>query len=91
MISTRRDHHAFGRGDFEWIDLENIHIAAFKRSYQRESILAIHNLSNAVQTISYQTKESAETRADLLSKKEFASSNGKIEIELAPYQFLWLR
>jgi maltose alpha-D-glucosyltransferase/alpha-amylase len=91
MIAIRREHHAFGRGDFEWMDVSNSHIAAFKRTYRDESILAIHNLGNTTQTVSVETKKSVITLTDLLSGKEFPSNAGYVEVELAPYQFRWLR
>jgi maltose alpha-D-glucosyltransferase/alpha-amylase len=86
MIAVRRNHHAFGRGDFKWLGLENESIAAFERSYQDESILAIHNLSNADQTVSLKNKTSANKLADILTNQNFDSQH----VELAPYQFLWL-
>src|SRR6266508_5294214 len=43
MIATRKQYLSFGRGDFEWLDLSNDHIASFKRTYKDEAILALHN------------------------------------------------
>jgi maltose alpha-D-glucosyltransferase / alpha-amylase len=91
MISTRTKNHEFGRGDFQWLDFQNSSIAAFKRTYQGESILAIHNLSDIIQNISYEIKKPARILTDQLTSKEFTSRNGRIELELAPYQFLWLK
>ncbi len=85
MIAVRKEYHAFGRGNFEWVDLQNHHVAAFKRSYQGEVVIAINNLSDSSQTISMETKKSTKL-VDLLTKKSFDLQN----IELAPYQFLWL-
>jgi maltose alpha-D-glucosyltransferase/alpha-amylase len=43
MIAVRKKQPEFGRGDFEWVDLQNSSIAAYRRMYHGNSILAIHN------------------------------------------------
>jgi maltose alpha-D-glucosyltransferase/alpha-amylase len=91
MIATRKEHRAFGRGEFEWIDLENNRIAGFQRSFEAEAILAIHNLSESEQRIVLKTKEPVKSLTDLLSQKVFVSKNGAFELALAPYQYLWLK
>jgi maltose alpha-D-glucosyltransferase / alpha-amylase len=88
MIVTRKRYLQFGRGDFEWIPLDNVHIAAFKRTYQGDTILAVHNLSDQPQSAPLQIKKSAGNLTDLLSGGIFVSNE---MIELAPYQFIWLR
>jgi len=91
MIKMRKQHHTFGRGDFEWIDCQNDQVAVFQRTYEGETILAIHNLSDVEQTVHFKIKASAKSLTDLLSKKEFSSNNGGINLNLAPYQYLWLK
>ncbi len=89
MIATRKNHPEFGRGDFELLDLQNDRVAAFKRTYQSESIVVIHNLSDASQDISFEIKKPARNLTDLLTGKEFG--NGPIDLQLTPHQFLWLK
>jgi maltose alpha-D-glucosyltransferase/alpha-amylase len=91
MIGVRKEHEAFGWGDFEWVDLQNEAIAAFRRTYHDEVILALHNLSNENQKISYQIKKPASALTDLITSKEFIAANGILEIALMPYEFLWLK
>jgi maltose alpha-D-glucosyltransferase/alpha-amylase len=91
MIATRKQHPAFGRGEFEWIDFENNRIAAFQRTFEGKMILAIHNLSDSEQSIVLKTKESVKSLTDLLSQDVFTSKKEDIEINLAPYQYLWLK
>ena len=91
MIATRKQHRVFGWGQFEWIDAQSEAIAAFQRSYQGESILAIHNLSDADQKISFSTKKPGHFWTELLTQKEFATTNGNLEITLMPYEYLWLK
>ena len=91
MLSIRKLHHAFGRGEFEWMDSQNEKIAGFQRTYEGETILAIHNLSDLKQTFHLKIKTPARSLADLLSQKEFSSANGGFTLDLAPYQYLWLK
>jgi len=91
MIVVRKEHPAFGQGEFEWLDLENRGIAGFKRTSEDETILAIHNLSDSEQRIVVKTKEPVKSLTDLLSQKVFTSTNESFELDLAPYQYLWLQ
>lgn len=78
MIMIREEHHAFGWGEFEWMDLENDKIAAFQRTFEGEIILAIHNLSDSEHRISLKTKEPVNLLTDLLSRKVFDSKMGRL-------------
>ena len=91
MIATRKEYQAFGRGEFEWIDIENNRIAGFRRTFEGETILAIHNLSDSEQRIVLETKGPVKSLTDLLSQQDFVSNEGAIEMTLAPYQYLWLK
>jgi len=91
MIKVRKQHHAFGRGEFEWVDCQNEKIAGFQRTYDGETILAIHNLSDDEQSVSLKIKESARSLTDLLTHKGFLADNGSFDLRLAPYQYLWLK
>jgi len=91
MIATRRQHRAFGWGEFEWIDFRNDAVAAFQRTYNDKAILAIHNLTNETQKVSYQIKKPVNSMTDLLTQKEFVPAKENIDIELMPYQYLWLK
>ena len=91
MLSTRKIVQVFGWGDFEWVDIQNDSLAIFRRTYSNESVLAVHNLSDTSQSLSLNIKRSASTLADLLHQNEFSIQNDKLALELAPYQFLWLK
>jgi len=90
MIAIRKQHQGFGWGGFKWLDLHNESIAAFQRTYGGETILAIHNVSNSNQIISYQTQKPVKTLTDLLSEQEYFPVRDTFEIKLRPYQYLWL-
>ncbi|MGZ9163904.1 MAG: maltose alpha-D-glucosyltransferase [Anaerolineales bacterium] len=89
MIAKRKQHQAFGWGEFEWIDFQNGNVAAYQRAYQDETILVIQNLSAITQNVSI--KKPVTSMTDLLTEKEFPSANGTIEMGLEPYQYLWLK
>lgn len=91
MIAIRKQHHAFGWGDFEWIDCDNNQIAAYRRTYNGETILVFQNLGDQTQNISYKPKRSMKIRTDLLTKMEFTSIHGRVNMQLEPYQYLWLK
>ena len=91
MIAVRKEHPVFGRGEFEWTGIENHHIAAFKRSLREESILVFHNLSDSPQKIAYEIKKPAEKLTDLLTNTDYKVNDGRLDFELAPYHFIWLK
>lgn len=91
MIAIRKEHPAFSRGDFEWIDFGNKRIAGFRRTFGGERILGIHNLSDSEQSLFLKTEEPVNVLTDLLSGISFSSNNSGFDYVLAPYQFLWLK
>ncbi len=91
MIAIRKQHQTFGWGQFEWVDVRNEAVAAFQRTCNGETVLAIHNLSDVKQTISYSMKKPVNSLTDLLTQKQFMPANGTFGIELMPYQYLWLK
>jgi maltose alpha-D-glucosyltransferase/alpha-amylase len=90
MITIRKQHPAFGRGDFEWLDLQNKHVALFKRTFENETILAIHNLSDDTQTIVLKEYKDG-SLMDILRDQKFEMKNDQTKIELSPFQYLWLK
>ncbi|RPJ20159.1 MAG: maltose alpha-D-glucosyltransferase, partial [Chloroflexi bacterium] len=91
MTAIRKQHRAFGWGEFEWVDFQNEAVTGFQRKYKDEAILTIHNLSDAKQKVSCPIKKPVKTLTDLLTQKEFIPVKENLEIELMPYQYLWLK
>jgi trehalose synthase len=91
MISVRKGHLAFGRGEFEWVDIGNESIALYQRTYQGETILAMHNVSDRRQQITMPIKKPVTGMTDLLTGKEFVASGEGLKIALEPYQYFWLK
>jgi maltose alpha-D-glucosyltransferase/alpha-amylase len=49
MISMRKKYKAFGRGDMKFINVDNPKVLAFTRTYEKETMLVIVNLSRYTQ------------------------------------------
>ncbi|HEY5903366.1 MAG TPA: maltose alpha-D-glucosyltransferase [Anaerolineales bacterium] len=90
MIGVRKQHPAFGRGSFKWLELPNEHIAAFRRAYRGETLLAVHNLSDSEQALTLPENLQG-FHTDLLSGRTFDLRADSAPLSLAPYQYLWLR
>jgi hypothetical protein len=68
------------------LEVQNPSVAAFRRTYQGESVIAIHNLSDSSQTTSFAIKSGLK---DLLTNGELISESRTLE--LAPFQSYWLK
>ncbi len=84
MIAARRDHPAFGRGRFKWLDVGNDHLACFQRTYRGETLFALHNLSDSPQPLPAESLPEGSYK-DILSGQTFQPP-----FDLSPYQYLWL-
>jgi len=80
MIAIRKQHPAFGRGDFHWADFGASAIAAYTRQFQDETLLIINNLSDVPQTLS--PLPGAYT--DIFTGQAFKT------LILQPCQYFWL-
>jgi maltose alpha-D-glucosyltransferase/alpha-amylase len=90
MIATRKQQRTFGWGAFVWVDVGNESVAAFERTHNEQTILVLHNLSHAKQRLLYPIKKPVPSLTDLLSQQQFAVKD-RLEVELEPYQYLWLK
>jgi len=90
LISIRKEHRAFGWGEFNWIDCNNDQVAAYKRTFESESIFVFQNLSDNSQKISFKSVRSTNGLTDLLTQKEYVFQSGNLDLELLPYQYAWL-
>jgi maltose alpha-D-glucosyltransferase/alpha-amylase len=81
MIATRKKHHAFGRGNFTWLNAGTSAVAAYQRNYRDETLLIIQNLSD-------QAVEAKITHngTDILTGEHLAGG----ALSLAPFQYRWL-
>jgi maltose alpha-D-glucosyltransferase / alpha-amylase len=82
MVTIRKEHHAFGCGNFEWIDLDTNAIAGYKRTYHNETILILNNLSGQEQAVNLQVNQAMN-----VFTHELVSFD---KLVLQPYEYSWL-
>ena len=90
MIQIRKEHMAFGRGDFQWIDCGNEALATYTRAYDKETIYVFNNMSALEQEISVPIHERRADLTDLLTGEQYPVSNQMLLLYLTPRQTLWL-
>jgi maltose alpha-D-glucosyltransferase/alpha-amylase len=92
LLAIRKAHPAFGRGASEILPLENQAVLAIVRSYQGETIAAVHNLSTLPQTARLDLGRWAGASAtDLLSRRTMPSPAAEpYVLSLQAHESLWL-
>jgi maltose alpha-D-glucosyltransferase/alpha-amylase len=93
MIAVRKQHPAFGQGEFAWAETEARAVAAYWRNHPTEALLILNNLSSSrQQVIVTLPPESASTLVELLRGVDMpAARAGKLTLVLKPFEFLWLK
>lgn len=93
MIAVRKQHPTFGRGEMRFLLPDNVAILAYIRQYQTETILVLHNLSPAQQSVSLDLADfTGVTPTELLSGRTFLPvSATPYMLSLPPYGYWWLR
>jgi maltose alpha-D-glucosyltransferase/alpha-amylase len=93
MIAVRKQHPSFGLGDFQWADSDSLALAAYWRRYADERLLIVNNLSGQPLRASINLPGSDNWRlTSLLPASEYPKINpGCLELDLKPYEYLWLK
>jgi len=86
MIKIRKSYQAFGRGDFNWVDVGTQTIAAYLRVFADETLLLLNNLSDSPQ-VAHPSAVVSMIYKDAFTGASFDFSK---PITLQPYQYLWL-
>lgn len=92
MIMVRRGFSCLGRGDLIWIDDPDTTVAAYLRRDENDELLVVQNLSaRTIQAhLPLETWGQTQPRNVLTNEYLPPLQEGHLELELAPYQFLWL-
>ncbi len=91
LIALRKQHPAFGRGDFAWLDVGAAAVAAYRRAAPGDRIVVVQNLSAAPQTAVLPITAPSAGLFDLASGRRLpAASAAPPTLTLAPYEYLWL-
>ena len=93
MIRLRRQHPALSRGDMQMVESSNPAILAFLRSFAEETILVVGNLAGESETVELDLGNFAGSQpTDLLQQVAHPSlSDGPCRMDLARYEYRWLR
>ncbi len=92
MIATRRQHRAFGWGNFSWIDCQNNSVAIYTRRFRHDKLVIVNNLSETNQHVTVPVKSGTYTSAsELLTGDFFSIPDGQLNLDVGPYQYLWLK
>ena len=90
MIAVRKQHPAFGRGSFTWVECESLAVAAYLRQFQDERVLVVNNLSGKTQSVALKLPFDAGWPQDLVNPRTLPPViDGLITLEMGPYQYLW--
>ena len=92
MINMRKNFKAFGRGDLNFIPVDNPKILAFTRSYRDETLLIIVNLSKYAQPAELDLKQfKGYQPVELFGKNRFPviKENSPYFFTLSPHAFQW--
>ena len=91
MIAVRKQHVAFGRGSFAWVECESLAVAAYVRQYGDDRVLVVNNLSSVNQAVTLKLPLAGQPQ-DLLGQRTMpAVVDGTLTLELKPYQYLWAK
>ena len=92
MISARKKHKSFSRGDCQFLHPDNTAVLAYTRRYEGETIIVVNNLSSSPQSVLLELAPfSGSSPRDILSGESFTPVADKPYLfALAPYQYLWL-
>jgi len=92
LLSVRKGQPAFGQGSFQFLECENRSILPIVRTFNGETILAVHNLSSQPQPVQLDLRRWRDMHAhDLIFEQVFPSvSDGVYALTLQPYQYAWL-
>ena len=91
MISIRKAHPAFGRGEFSWeVFTTNSSIAAYSRTYEDDRIIVMQNVSAKEQSLILNLKTlDATSLQDLLTSQKLRGENDQINITLSAFEYHW--
>jgi maltose alpha-D-glucosyltransferase/alpha-amylase len=92
MIQVRKAHPALGEGDVHFLQPQNRGVLAYVRRHERETVLAIHNLSAKETTAELDLSRFIGTQpADLLSGQQLPPvGQAPYRLALARYDYRWL-
>ncbi|MGD0668037.1 MAG: maltose alpha-D-glucosyltransferase [Bryobacteraceae bacterium] len=92
MIALRKLFRVFGRGTLRFLDPSNRKVLAYVRSYEKQQVLCVANLSRFAQPVDLELPElEGATPVEMLGYVDFPPIGKQpYRLTLGPYGFLWL-
>jgi maltose alpha-D-glucosyltransferase/alpha-amylase len=92
MIAVRKEHPAFGRGEFAWVKTGRQTVAACLRTYPGERLLIVNNLARSSQEVRIPLPaEGPSALYEILRGVEMPVAQGaRLTLTLNPFEYLWL-
>ena len=93
LIKMRKRFKAFGRGEITFLESENTKALAFVRSYKKEKILVVINLSRYAQAASVEMQSIKDLiPVEVFSQNQFPKiGNEPYVFTLSPYGYYWFK
>ncbi|MEP7266622.1 MAG: maltose alpha-D-glucosyltransferase [Saprospiraceae bacterium] len=93
IISIRNQHRVFGRGTFTFANADHPSILSYWREFEHEVVLVVINLSDIPRTTTIDLNKPgyASELEDLIAFAKIFPEDGKLTLELNPYDFLWMK
>jgi len=93
VLAMRKRLNLFGRGDIKFIDSSNSKILCFARSYEKQSIIVVANLSQFSQSTTLDLKLFRDCDiTEVFSQNRFMSvGEGDYTITMGPYGYFWFQ
>lgn len=93
ILTVRKSHPAFGKGDFVLVDTDNESLLAYTRRTADETLVCVANLADHAQSGTLQLPDLADSSVqDVLGGAHFppVSKQGTLTLSLAPRGYYWL-
>ena len=93
VLAMRKRLNVFGRGDLHFIDSSNSKVLCFARTYEKQSIIVVANLSQFSQATTLDLKSFKDCDiTEVFSQNRFMSvTDGEYPITIGPYGYFWFQ
>jgi maltose alpha-D-glucosyltransferase / alpha-amylase len=92
-LAMRKRLNLFGRGDLKFIDSSNSKVLCFARTYEKQSIIVVANMSQFSQATTLDLKSFKDCDiTEVFSQNRFLSvTDGDYPITIGPYGYFWFQ
>lgn len=93
VLAMRKRLNVFGRGDLHFIESSNSKVLCFARSYEKQNIIVVANLSQFSQATTLDLKSFKDCDiTEVFSQNQFMSvTDGEYPITIGPYGYFWFQ